>query len=230
MCWNAQVSINTFLFGIFGLAFIAFNSLGSAKKPYALEFFENPFAYFFLFTVILMQGFEYILWKHLDNAAINKMVSIAGLALLAIQPVASLLLLEVKDYPFKENGTRKDYAFRNTMLGIYGVPALLYFLYNVFTTDIHTKVSPCGHLAWKWTQENISFIAVPFYLFFLFFSLIRNGYYTSLFFLALYAAFIYYFGKDGSSGSIWCLSVNLVILYFLLQILVFIPISEMRGA
>jgi hypothetical protein len=213
MCWNQYVSINTFTFGIFGLLLIAYNN---SYSSYKIKFFNNPYAYLFMLSFIFMQLFEFILWRNLNNITINKIVSILGLLLLTIQPIASLLLLN-------------NIYLRNKLLLIYSIPSIIYFIYNVCYTKMYTIVSPSGHLAWKWGYFYNNFIEIcikVFYLFFLFFSLVYNKYYISLIICLMYLVFIYYFHKDGSSGSIWCLSVNVVVLYFLLQILVVMPFNE----
>lgn len=213
MCWNQYVSINTFVFGIFGLLLIAFNNKYSTYK---IEVFKNPYAYLFMLSFIFMQLFEFILWRNLDNFTINNIVSILGFLLLSIQPIASLLLIT-------------NIPLRNKLLVIYLIPAIIFVIYNLIHTKIHTIVSPCGHLAWKWTFYNNTFIDTIvklFYLFFLFYAPLYNKYYKSLIILCLYIIFINYFYKDGSDGSIWCLSVNIIILYFVLQILVVMPYNE----
>ena len=214
MCWNQYVSINTFVFGIFGILLIAFNNQYS---DYKLKFFQNAYAYVFMLSFIFMQLFEFILWRNLDNQVINRLMSILGFLLLAFQPFASLLLLN-------------NIPFRNKLLLAYAIPALIFVFHNLLTTNIFTKVSPAGHLQWNWTSyKNITlvkFLIIPFFLFFLFFSLLYNKYYYSLLVLFLYFLSIYYYGKDGTSASIWCFSVNATVLYFVIQILFVMPYSE----
>ena len=213
MCWNEFVSMNTFVFGIFGLLIIAFNNKYS---NYKISFFNNSYAYLFMLAFILMQLVEFILWRNLDNRIINNSMSILGFLLLSIQPMTSLLLLN-------------NIPLRNTLLLAYSIPAFIFVVYNLLSTNIHTVLSPSGHLAWKWTGYKNKLITIPFYLFFLFFPLLYNKYYSSLLILLIYFVFIYYFGKDGSSGSIWCLTVNSTVLYFLLQVLVVMPYYEITN-
>lgn len=216
MCWNQYVSINTFVFGIFGLLLIIFNNKYSTYK---IKFFDNPYAYLFMLSFIFMQLIEFILWRNLNNISINKIMSTLGVLLLYVQPIASLLLLN-------------NIQLRNKLLLIYSIPTFIFGIYNLFNSKIHTILSPSGHLAWKWTfydSKFIDFFVKIFYLFFLFFSLIYNKYYQSIIIFLMYMIIIYYFGKDGSSGSIWCLSVNSIILYFLLQILVIMPYNEITS-
>ena len=75
MCWNEFVSMNTFIFGIFGLLIIAYNNKYS---NYKISFFNNSYAYLFMLAFILMQLIEFILWRNLDNRVINNIVSILG--------------------------------------------------------------------------------------------------------------------------------------------------------
>lgn len=216
MCWNQYVSINTFAFGIFGLILIAFNNKYSSYK---LEVFNNPYAYLFMLSFILMQLFEYILWRNLNNLMINKIVSVLGFLLLSIQPVASLLLIE-------------NISLRNILITAYSIPAILFVSYNLMNANIHTILSPSGHLSWKWTfykNTYVDIIVKLFYLFFLFYGPIYNKYYKSLLILLLYFLFIHFFHKDGSDGSIWCLTVNVIMLYFVLQILVIMPFNEITN-
>lgn len=216
MCWNQYVSINTFVFGIFGLLLIAFNNKYS---NYKIDVFNNSYAYLFMMSFIFMQLFEFILWRNLDNKLINKIVSTLGFLLLSIQPITSLLLLN-------------NIPLRNKLLLTYSIPAFVFVIYNIFSTNIHTILSPSGHLAWKWTVYKNTMVELfikLFYLFFLFFSLIYNKHYKSILLILLYILFSIYFRKDGSAGSIWCLSVNATILYFLLQILIVMPLNEITA-
>jgi hypothetical protein len=205
--------MNTFIFGIIGLLIIAFNNKYS---NYKISFFNNPYAYLFMLSFIFMQLVEFILWRNLDNRVINNIASTLGFLLLSIQPLASLLLLN-------------NIPLRNKLLLAYAIPAFSFAIYNIFSTKIHTALSPSGHLSWKWTGYKHKLLTIPFYLFFLFFSLVYNKYYNSLLILLLFFVFIYYFGKDGSYGSIWCFSVNSTVLYFLLQVLIVMPYYEITN-
>lgn len=213
MCWNQYVSINTFVFGIFVLLLVAFNNKYSTYK---IDFFKNPYAYLFILSVITMQFYEFLLWRNINNTTINKFVSILGLILLALQPFTSLLLIE-------------KISLRNNLLTMYSIPALLYLIYTISTTNIHTEISKSGHLAWQWTNPNIQIlnvIVLIFYLIFLFYPIIYNKYYKALILLFVFFILKYYYQKDGSANSLWCFSVNIVMLYFLIQILLVSPFNE----
>ncbi len=215
MCWNQYVSMNTFSIGIFCLLLIYYNN---EYSNYKTKMFENKYAYLFVLSVISMQLVEFFLWRNIDNIAINKIVSILGITLLALQPFTALLLI-------------KDIPLRNKLLVAYSIPTAIYLAYSILFTNIHTVVSKKGHLAWKWFNHGTSvhvFIRL-FYLFFMFFPLLYNKYYSSLMMLFAYLVFIYMYHKDGTSGSIWCIFANLLTMYFLFKILIFYPVIEMTS-
>lgn len=209
MCWNEYVSINTFVFGIFVLLLIAFNNKYS---QYKIIEFQNPYAYFFMISFISMQFIEFVLWRNLNNKSINKTMSILGSLLLVIQPIASLTLL-------------KNINLRNTMIFIYSILSFIFLFYNITHKNIYTIVSKTGHLKWNWIPNYL--FGYLFYLFFLYFSLFVNRHYIGIIFSSiLFCLFYYYYYTDGSAGSLWCLSVNAIMLYYLIQILVYLPLRE----
>jgi hypothetical protein len=207
MCWNEYVSINTFVFGIFVLLLIAFNNKYS---KYKITEFENPYTYFFMVSFISMQFIEFILWRNLNNKFINKTMSILGSLLLVIQPIASLTMLENID-------------LRNKMILVYSIPAFVYFCYNIINKNIDTIVSKTGHLKWNWIPTNL--LGYLFYLFFLYFSLFINRKYIGILLsFPLFSIFYYYYYTDGTAGSLWCWSVNIIMLYYLIKVLIYLPL------
>ena len=201
------MSINTFVFGIFCLVLIAYNNTYSKYKT---TFFKNRYVYLFMLSFLFMQLFEFILWRNLNHENINRVVSLLGFILVGLQPIASLFLLD-------------NIPLRNTLLGMYSIPAIMFMMYKIGTTNIHTVLSPSHHLKWNW---ELGWITGPYFLFFLFFSLVYNQHYTFLIYLLLYIIFMYFFGKDGSYNSIWCLSINSIFFYFLIKLLVIMPYYE----
>lgn len=211
MCWNQDVSINTFLFGVFVLFLIAINNKYS---KYKIAEFNNAFTYFFFMSFITMQFFEFLLWRNLDNPVMNNIISIAGAFLLIIQPIASLTMLE-------------NITLRNKLLLLYSIPALSYFAYRVTTQKFNTTVSKSGHLAWKWGGPTDNVFTHLFYLFFLYYSLFVNKHYFAIFLtLTLFVISYYTYYKEGSAGSMWCWLINIVMLYYLLKILIYLPYQE----
>lgn len=213
MCWNQYISLNTFIFGVFVLLLIAFNNKYS---NYKLNEFQNPYVYFFIMSFVTMQFIEFVLWRNLNNESINRIMSILGSLLLVIQPIASLTMLT-------------NISLRNKLITIYSIPSFLFILYQFSNHNFSTTVSKSGHLKWNWTKmsNEFAFFGYIFYLFFLYFSLYYNKYYTPIFLtLPLFFVMYYFFYKDGSAGSLWCWSVNIVMLYFLIKLLLYLPYKE----
>ncbi len=66
MCWNATVSLNTFLFSFFAVNFAYFNNV------------INIYEYLFINSFISMQLIEYFTWKNLNNKNLNRLLSQLG--------------------------------------------------------------------------------------------------------------------------------------------------------
>jgi hypothetical protein len=80
MCWNATVSLNTFLFSFFGINFAYFNNV------------INIYEYLFCYSFISIQLVEYFTWKHLHNKKLNRLLSQLGLFIIFMQPLFFILI------------------------------------------------------------------------------------------------------------------------------------------
>jgi hypothetical protein len=213
MCWNQYISLNTYIFGIFVLLLIAFNNKYSSYK---LEEFKNPYTYLFLISIITMQLIEFFLWRNLNNEAINRLFSSLGALLLIAQPIASLSML-------------KNINLRNKLMIIYSIPSLIFIIYKLFTDNFNTTISKSGHLKWNWSKTGrlISILGYIYYLFFLYFSLFYNKYYAGIIFtLPLFFLTYYFYYKDGTSGSMWCWTSNIIMIFYLIKLLIYLPYKE----
>lgn len=212
MCWNQYVSINTFIFSIFVLILIAFNNKYS---PYKLKLFDSIYVYIFFISFILMQLIEFFIWRNLKDKTINKLLSILGAFLLIIQPIASLMMLKNNKLKWK-------------MITIYSIPALIYFIYQLNYHNFYTDVSKSGHLKWNWSIPNnkISF-AFIFYMFFLMYSIFVNKHYLFMTYaIILLLLSFYLYAKDETVNSIWCWSVNTLMLILVFKLLILLPYEE----
>jgi len=208
MCWNKDVSINTFLFSIFVLVLIIYNN---NYTQYKIDEVNNIFAYIFLLSFILMQLIEYFLWQNLNDKFYNKILSFFAACLIFIQPIASIFVI-------------KNIKERNLLLSIYLLFALPYSLYGLMNTRFITSVAKNGHLKWDWINQHNTHIGYLFYLFFLFYPLIREKiYFSSLLAFVLLLISFYTFYKDGTADSMWCWSVNAIMLYFSVKLLIYLP-------
>ena len=213
MCWNQYVSINTFIFSVFVLLLIIYNNKYS---PYKIKEFDNIYKYIFLMSFFTMQLIEFFLWRNLNNKSLNKIFSILGQLLLILQPVASIMLI-------------KEITLRNKMLLTYSIPAFSYFIYEVNRKDFITTIAKNGHLKWDWINlySGYNKLLLLFWLFFLFSGLFVNKHYPGLLFaIALLIITYYSYNSYGTFGSLWCWSINSLMIFYAIKLLVLIPYGE----
>uniref|UniRef100_A0A6C0I483 Uncharacterized protein n=1 Tax=viral metagenome TaxID=1070528 RepID=A0A6C0I483_9ZZZZ len=208
MCWNEDVSLNTFLFGLFVLCFIAYNNEYTRYKTE--EFSKCPTLYAFLFSVILMQLVEHYLWRsiHNRNERMNQLFSILGWFLLyVIQPGLAILLIPMA-------------KIRYAALFIYffALTASVFVYPITWKTTIDEK----GHLLWIWADlREYSKIISLFYII----ALSALGFHLPIFTVggAFFLA-ISYFHFQNSWGSLWCWLSNSLFFYFLIDIILVKPV------
>ena len=90
MCWNKDVSLNTFLFSGFVLLLIYYNN---TYTKYKVAEFDRIWVYVFFSSFILMQLIEYFVWKNINNAFYNSFYSVLAVLLILFQPIASLTFI-----------------------------------------------------------------------------------------------------------------------------------------
>ena len=203
MCWNSQVSLNTFLFSFSVLILIYINRNGK----YRLENFHNKYVYLFFFSIIAIQLFEYFLWKNIDNKKMNRLLSIIGLIIILSQPFFSILTFEDKNK-------------KNKYLLFYLFFILCIILFTLKKINFSTSVKN-GHLQWNWLKLSCLGFFMYMYLLFIPLSNINRIYGLSLLFLSLYN-----YNNDNTWGSMWCYWSNIVFLFFLVTILIIKPLKE----
>jgi len=193
MCWNSQVSLNTFLFATFGALFALFNA------------YDNKiilWAYVFSF----MQFIEYMLWINLKNQTQNKLWSQIALLSLAVQPLASINVLK---NPNLKLGFFISYIF-------FLSPYIFNFLTNNLSSiNFTTTIGANKHLSWNWLEKNI--IMILLWSFFLLAPLFIEKYYVFGFIGLLTLLSSLYFYDEKTFGSMWCWSANIIWLVIVAQ-------------
>ena len=206
MCWNQYVSLNTYVFSMGMLLLMIYNN---NYTPYKVNI--NVYGYFFILSFCSMQLIEYFLWKNLENKKLNYFYSILGQLLVAIQPIASLLLLT------------------NPVLKIQMIAAYSAFVLGIFFT--HEKIFKTsvqnGHLKWSWVpiQSYMYFI----WMFFLMFSFFMNRYYTAMGVALFLFAITYLPSSSGTGGSLWCWTINFSMIFYAMYLLLYMPFKELNG-
>ncbi len=199
MCWNAEVSIQTFLFALF--SFILGYNYGFPIKK---------LLFFMLFSSI--QLVEFFLWKYLNNKKYNVIFSKIGLFLILLEPIG---LLNIMD----------NQLIRFNSILIYTLITILFLFLNYKNINFITTIAKNGHLNWKWldniSNKNIYSYYYILWIIFMFFGgimtkdifIIFIGLFT--FIISMYNNF-----KYESHGSFWCSIGNILWLYVIIWILV----------
>jgi hypothetical protein len=209
MCWNAEVSLNTFLFSSFMLFLIIYNNF---YTQYKIIEFKNLWVYVFFASFILMQLIEFFIWKTINNKYYNNIFSIAATLLILLQPVASLMILSNID-------------LRNGLLVIYFLLVIPYSIYKFNNQNIHTIISSNKHLHWQFF--NPSLIEKIIWLFFLLFSLFYEGLWVGLLFgVITLIVMLYFYHKNNTVGSMWCWIVNSIFMILGCYLLFYLPFLE----
>lgn len=213
MCWNADVSLNTFLFGGFVLLLIMYNN---TYTQYKIQSVRGVWTYLFYVSVVSMQLVEFFIWRNVDNTFYNRVFSTLAATLLLVQPAVSLMTLPKLD-------------LRNKLLAAYLMLFLPYFTYKLITNKMKSQKSSKGHLVWLFFDTNMA-LYFAWLAFFLFpFVYTRNfsglAFALSLFFIAAYN---YY--NDLTIGSMWCWAVNAIMIYLAVYLLMVLPFVKAQGA
>jgi hypothetical protein len=213
MCWNQQVSLNTFLFSFFVLLLIAYNN---QYTQYKLPEFNSIYVYLFFLSFMSMQLIEFFIWRNINDKSLNKLFSILGFLLIAVQPIFSLMML-------------KNEILKTKLLVIYSIFASLLIGYKITNFDINSAISKNGHLKWNWAHfiKYESIILHSLWLLFLIYAPIVNKHYTIMFYvIILYIISMYSFYKDGSDGSLWCWLINTIMIYYAFKLVFWLPFNE----
>jgi hypothetical protein len=159
-----------------------------------------------------MQLIEFFIWKNISNKFYNNIFSIAATMLVIIQPLVSIMILS-------------NIQLRNTLLILYLSLAIPYSIYKFSTKNIHSVISECGHLRWKFFE--ITPVIWFVWFFFFTFSFIYEKKWFGLIFgiVALLITFINY-KSDHTMWSMWCWSVNSIMIYYAFYLLLYLPFLE----
>ena len=215
MCWNKQISLNTFIFSFGVLLLIIYNN---NYTQYKIKELNNFWMYMFLSSIIFVQLIEYFIWNNINNPFYNQIFTTMVILLTLSQPVFSLLLINNKN-------------LREKMLGFYSITAIPFFIYINYNTKLQSVVSPLGHLQWgiplsKVTQisKYMSSFFVLIWLFGLLFPLFYIKNYLLLF-IGIFTLLVsvYYYCKDKTIRSLWCWLTNLVSIYYASYLLFYLP-------
>jgi len=192
MCWNASVSLNTYIFGLFASSFAYYNGT------------TNLLGFILYQSFIIMQLIEFFIWSKTFS---NRLLSQIALFAILCQPVLNILKIETQP------------ALIPYLLVAYFL--FIIIIYTIITPlntlDFSSVPSKNGHLAWKWFTWNIYIIAIWFA--FLSARWIIDEMYLILVFVAIILAVSVILYKETKTwGSMWCWLANAMSFYFILLV------------
>ena len=217
MCWNADISLNTFIFSCFVLIFIW---ITNTYTKYKTPFFTHPVMYLFMFSVVSIQLVEYFLWTNLKNKKANQYYSRIAYLIVLSQPFFIMLMI-------------KDSFLRNVIAGIYGFFVSMYLIIRPYLKNpptYYTSIAKKGHLVWEWAllknnPFNDLIIVLMFLCYIIPLLLIENVFARNVILCSMFLS-LFVYARDGTFGSMWCWFANILMLYFVINILLIQPFIE----
>jgi hypothetical protein len=182
MCWNANVSINTYIFGLFACLFAFFNNKLSVMSI------------LFAQSWMSMQLIEYFIWS---KSFSNRLLSQIALLVILSQPLFGILSIS--------NHTTFKYV---ALVGYFLFITVVMILKPWSTIDFTTVQATNGHLSWKWL--DYSKITILIWFLFLSIKLVvnKNLYILSLVTISAIVTYVLY-SKTLTWGSLWCWLINI---------------------
>ncbi len=195
MCWNAEVSLKTWIFGF--IVFIIGLLYG---------FPLNKLLFFLVFTS--MQLLEYYKWTYLKDKKKNEFFSRIGHILIMIEPIFSFFLIQ----PIYKN-------IQFILLSLYLLFIGIYNYFNYHKLDFKTVIGKSGHLHWNYMDYDRDFFYKVWTLFFFSGIFLSGDIFIILIslFTFLYSYFSVSIGNE--FDSFWCYIVNIAWIYVLLHII-----------
>jgi hypothetical protein len=209
MCWNKEVSLNTFLFSSFVFFLILYNN---EYTFYKIPEFDKFWLRIFISIVILMQLVEYFIWRNINDIFYNKLFTNIAMLIIFFQPVTTILNISNKN-------------IKNLLLFSYLGLFISFGLLN-YNKNIYSTVSDKKHLNWNLiNHENkyariIGLIWIFFFLFPLFYEGQKLGF---LFGLLTLLIILYNYINDNTVESMWCWIVNSIMIYYAGYLLFYLP-------
>ena len=179
------MSLNTWVLGVFATVFALSNGVIDVVDALFIQSFVS------------MQLVEFFLWRAIDSGGSTRVASMAGLSLIAVQPVLSAARLLMPG---------QSPALGAALLAAYSLPCVLFAL-RAGPIVFETTVGSSGHLQWEWLRVDTLVVAAwaavliaPM----LFLSPRWLNLSAAAFVLGTLLVSCYFGWRDGSWGTIWC--------------------------
>jgi hypothetical protein len=189
MCWNASVSLNTYIFGLFASLFSYYNGYG------------NILSVIFYQSFIIMQLLEYFIWTKTFS---NKLLSQIALFVILCQPIFNIIKIET--YP-------EAIPYLLTAYLIF-IIILYTLIIPIDTINFSTVPSKNGHLSWKWLNWNLYIIFI-LYAFLSARWIIDKMYMIFIVISVLLIITLILYKETNTFGSMWCWVANVISIYLI---------------
>lgn len=191
MCWNAEVSITTFIAGF-------------ASAIILLIMNKTPYHYILIgLSITSMQLLEFFAWRNIDDKKIIKNISTIGLFIIIFQ----LFIINFSIYNKK---------IRNIAIILLAIYIISFIIIISPSLNYDMEKGENGHLIWHWIDVPLIwqiiayiFYLVPFYL--------NKDFYILYFGIISLIITLYFYYKYKTFGTIWCHISNILWLLLLLN-------------
>ena len=191
MCWNAEVSLNTFIFGtILGIVAIIIN-----KYPLS--------TLLLVYTISLIQLMEYFAWRNIHNKRRIFYISIFGTLILLLQVILiSYIYLNEKE---------RKYGY----IAIFILASIAIF-YNFVNNKFHMERGENGHLKWLWADLPIPLLILGLILW-IYPPIRKRNVIVSIAIIITLSISLYNYYKYKTWGSMWCYIGNIFWIFVIIK-------------
>jgi len=185
MCWNAEVSLNTFIFAFVSLIIVVFlNKITNMDILISL-------------SISIMQLFEYFTWKNIHNKKIIYYLSlIAG-------PLIILSQILLINYAYLQGNERI------ISIALIFIVCFMCMIYNHYNNKFDMKVGGNGHLIWYWADVPVLLLLFMF-IFYLYPLSRKENKFSFIIGSIFLLTSLYYYYKYKTWGTMWCYFSNLI--------------------
>ena len=181
MCWNAEVSLNTFIFGLISAAIV----LAINKNEIKLVLI--------LLSVTSMQLLEYFVWRNINNKEVIKFLSLIGMGIILLQ------LIFINSFNLKGN----ERIIILTLIFL----STLFALNHIINNDkLKMEKAKNGHLMWHWTDIPLPLLIIILSVYL--YAGIRNKDILFIFTFITLSISLFSYYKYKTWGSMWCYISN----------------------
>ena len=190
MCWNAKVSLNTFIFGLISMIIVLILN----KISYKIILFT--------LTLTLIQLLEYYTWNNINNKETVYYLSIIGFFIISFQ-------IALLNYWFLNKNDKPIALLLLFILLIH------LFIHNYQNNKFRMEKGENKHLIWHWVDIPLPLLIIilTFYIYPSF----RYGYIAFIYMIIPLSISLYNYYKYKTWGSMWCYISNIIWIILILK-------------